>query len=139
MPGARWLRTERDKRGWTGTELARRLGIAQERVSAYERAQDEPPPEVARGLAQEFGLTELEVWRHLGKPHPELDIEAMTGPEIVAYVRRVHPGELEAILGEPEPSPDARSASTRGKASRRSRKQQDVTHPDEPGRSASRG
>lgn len=84
-PGARWIQAQRDERGWSGRELARRLGISQDRISAYERAQDEPPADFARALAELFGLSEIEVWRGLGKPLPR---EATSDEEMVAYATR---------------------------------------------------
>ncbi len=61
-----WLRTQRELRGWSGTDLARRLGITQVRVSAYERGQYEVPSDVAEQLAEVFELALLDVRRHLG-------------------------------------------------------------------------
>lgn len=139
-PGAYWIRTQREQRGWTGRELARRLDIAQDRISAYERAQDEPPAEFARALAAVFGLTELEVWKGLQKPLPRgLNIEAMSGPEIVAYVQRMHPGEIEKLLSEVGRDPEVTPPPPGRKAPRRSERPKDVTHRDEPGQSASHG
>ncbi|HUC24140.1 MAG TPA: helix-turn-helix domain-containing protein [Streptosporangiaceae bacterium] len=61
-----WLKTQRELRGWSGSDLARRLGINQVRVSAYERGQYEVPTEVAENLATVFDLAVLDVRRHLG-------------------------------------------------------------------------
>lgn len=80
-PGARWIQAQRDERGWSGRELARRLGISQDRISAYERAQDEPPADFARALAELFGLSEIEVWRGLGKALPR---EVQTDEAVIA-------------------------------------------------------
>jgi transcriptional regulator with XRE-family HTH domain len=70
LPGATWLRTQREQRQWSQSELASRLGTTQDRVSAYERAQDEPPAQFARDVAREFGLDEYNVWRSLCLPLP---------------------------------------------------------------------
>jgi transcriptional regulator with XRE-family HTH domain len=61
-----WLRTQRELRGWSGSDLARRLNINQTRVSAYERGQYEVPSEVTERLATVFNLPVIEVRRNLG-------------------------------------------------------------------------
>jgi transcriptional regulator with XRE-family HTH domain len=61
-----WLRTQRELRGLTGTELARKLGVNQVRVSAYERGQYEVPHAIAELIAAEFDLPILSVRRELG-------------------------------------------------------------------------
>jgi transcriptional regulator with XRE-family HTH domain len=104
-PGARWLRAERERRGWTGGELAQRLGVHQTRVSAYERMQDEPPADFARALARVFGMTELEVWRGLQKPLPrEVEEDAGHRDEVLARIEKEFPGMIDAIMsGAPLP------------------------------------
>lgn len=106
-PGALWIRAQREERGWSGRELARRMDIPQDRISAYERAQDEPPTEFARGLAKVFELSELEVWEALRKPLPrDVDISGWSKEEVIAYVERRFPGELERLRREREaPTP----------------------------------
>lgn len=100
QPGGDWLRAERERRGLTGKELGALTGVQQERISAYERAQDEPPTEFARALAKVFGISETEVWRGLGKPLPrELDPAEMTGPEVIAFVNQYWPGDIDVALG----------------------------------------
>jgi transcriptional regulator with XRE-family HTH domain len=61
-----WLRAARENRGWSGSDLARRLGVNQVRVSAYERGQYEVPNAVADDIANAFDLPVIEVRRHLG-------------------------------------------------------------------------
>lgn len=61
-----WLRTQRETRGWSGSDLARRLEVNQVRVSAYERGQYEVPNSVAENIAAAFDLPLLEVRRQLG-------------------------------------------------------------------------
>lgn len=61
-----WLRTQRDLRGWSGADLARRLGINQVRISAYERGQYEVPSDIADQLADLFALSVIDVRRNLG-------------------------------------------------------------------------
>jgi transcriptional regulator with XRE-family HTH domain len=124
MPGAQWIVKERERRGWSGRELARRLSINQDRISAYERAQDEPPPEVARGLARVFELDEVQVWRCLGKPLPA---EFRTDEEAIAYVERTYPGLIDRVLGH-NPGPKQRHSGSKGP---------DVTRPGDPPKSES--
>lgn len=61
-----WLRTQRDMRGWNGSDLARRLGVNQVRVSAYERGQYEVPDFIAASLADILDVPLIETRRHLG-------------------------------------------------------------------------
>ena len=99
-----WLRRQREDRGWTGTELARRLGLNQVRISAFERGQYEVDPGIARDIARVLGLTELETWKGLDLPLPaELDADKrsldrpMTKKEKVDYVNRLFPGLIDEI------------------------------------------
>jgi DNA-binding XRE family transcriptional regulator len=67
----RWLRQERDGRGWTQADLAERLaGVSQHAVSAFERGAYEVEAGIARDIAKVFGLSEYEVWRGLEIPLP---------------------------------------------------------------------
>lgn len=61
-----WLRTERENRGLSGSDLARKLDVNQVRISAYERGQYEVPNAVASGVAEAFDMPILEVRRRLG-------------------------------------------------------------------------
>jgi transcriptional regulator with XRE-family HTH domain len=61
-----WLRTQRETRGWSGSDLARQLEVNQVRVSAYERGQYEVPNPIAENIAAAFDLPLLEVRRQLG-------------------------------------------------------------------------
>ena len=90
-----WLRSERERRGWTGAEFARRLDVQQVRVSAYERGQYEVPVETARKIAKVFEVTEWEVWRGLQLPLPrELDDE-----EAIARALELAPEVIEKVTG----------------------------------------
>ena len=90
-----WLRSERERRGWTGAEFARRLDVQQVRVSAYERGQYEVPVETARKIAKVFEVTEWEVWRGLQLPLPrELDDE-----EAIARALELAPEVMEKVTG----------------------------------------
>lgn len=61
-----WLRTQRETRGWSGSDLARQLDVNQVRVSAYERGQYEVSSLVAESIAAVFDLPLLEVRSRLG-------------------------------------------------------------------------
>jgi transcriptional regulator with XRE-family HTH domain len=60
------LRAQREQRGWTGSDFARQLSLAQVRVSAYERGQYEVPSNVAELVAAALELPLIEVRRNLG-------------------------------------------------------------------------
>jgi transcriptional regulator with XRE-family HTH domain len=88
-PGARWLCAQRERRGWSGRELARRAGVGQDRISAYENAQDRPSEAFARKLAEVLGLPETEVWRGLQLPLPaDYPTPQRTNEELLAEVLR---------------------------------------------------
>ena len=95
-PGAAWLTAERERRGLSGRELARRLGINADRIFAYERAQDEPGKDFVELLAAEYRLTQVEVWRGLGKPLPA---EFETDKEAIAWAVDNYRDVLEDVLG----------------------------------------
>lgn len=61
-----WLRTQREIRGWSGSDLARKLGLNQVRISAYERGQYEVPDSIAEGIAKILDMPVIEVRRNLG-------------------------------------------------------------------------
>jgi transcriptional regulator with XRE-family HTH domain len=129
-PGARWLRDQRLRRSWTGAELGTRLGVSQERVSAYERAQDEPPISVVRKLATAFGLTELEVFIGLGIPLPkEVMPSGMTDQETVAFVKKHWPEAWAEIIGADPPR--------RPRTTRRNTQVNPASRTGEPGGAAS--
>ena len=110
--GGAWLRQRRLDREWTGVELARRLGLPQAKLSAYENGRYEVDVSVARTIATVLGLTELQVWRGLELPLPrELDPKQMSDAEVVAYVESRWPGRIAEILGgvPPEKPPVARN------------------------------
>jgi transcriptional regulator with XRE-family HTH domain len=104
QPGAQWLLQQRKARGWSGRELGEKLGIAQERVSAYERAQDEPRPAAraafASRLAEVFEMDEVDVWRGLCWPLPA---PFRTDEEAVADLEHRRPGFIEHVLASLEP------------------------------------
>lgn len=73
-----WLRSQRELRGWSGSDLARMLDVNQVRISAYERGQYEVPSGIAQALARVFELPVLEVRRELGLWVPdENDLEEL--------------------------------------------------------------
>jgi transcriptional regulator with XRE-family HTH domain len=125
-----WLRSERERRGWTGAEFARRLDIQQVRISAYERGQYEVPVETARKIAEVFEVTEWEVWRGLQLPLPrELDDDEAIQralalrPDVMAQVPEI----VEKVTGEkpkgappvPRDAPKRRPGDTRSGDRRR--------------------
>jgi transcriptional regulator with XRE-family HTH domain len=61
-----WLRNQREIRSWSGSDLARRLGLNQVRVSAYERGQYEVPDAIAEEIASILDLPVIEVRLNLG-------------------------------------------------------------------------
>lgn len=137
--GGDWLRGQRVQRSWTGVEFARRLGVDQAKLSAYENGRYEVDVSVARDIARVLEVPELEVWRGLQLPLPrELTVDGMSADEVISYVRRTFPGELERLTGETGASPEGAGQQAR-KPTRRGGRAKEITRPDEPGRSASHG
>ncbi|WP_322755988.1 helix-turn-helix transcriptional regulator [Frankia sp. Cas3] len=83
-----WLRSERETRGWTGSDLARRLNVSQVRVSAYERGQYEVPNTVAESIAAAFELPLIETRRRLGLWVP-------TDSDVLEIQRFVDPAQID--------------------------------------------
>lgn len=61
-----WLRNQRELRGWSGTDLARKLDVNQVRISSYERGQYEVPSDLAEAVAEAYDLPVIAVRRNLG-------------------------------------------------------------------------
>jgi len=82
-------------RDWSGSDLARKLGVNQVRISAYERGQYEVPDSIAEGLAAAFELPVIEIRRNLGLWVPN-DIER------AEFERYTDPTQLpdSLLLGE---------------------------------------
>lgn len=63
----RWLRDERRRRGFdTVGALARAIQVDPSRISQYERGNARVPDDRAAQIAVVFGMSEIEVRRHLG-------------------------------------------------------------------------
>lgn len=75
-----WLRAQRETLRWTGSEFARRLGLNQTRVSAYERGQYEVSDEAAERIAEVLGIPLIETRRQLGLWAPDGFIPADREP-----------------------------------------------------------
>lgn len=93
-PGAAWLTAQRESRGLSGRELARRLGINADRIFAYERAQDEPKKDFVVMLAAEYGMSQVEVWRGLAKDLPD---EFETDEALDAYYEQKYPDVFAGV------------------------------------------
>src|SRR5215217_7706444 len=63
MIGA-WVKAERERRGWSQSELARRAGLTPQAIGQLERSRRRHPySETVAGLAQAFGITTEELYR----------------------------------------------------------------------------
>lgn len=93
-PGAAWLTAQRESRGLSGRELARRLGINPDRIFAYERAQDEPGKDFVAMLAKEYGMTQVDVWRGLQKALPD---EFLTDEALDDYYEAKYPDVFAGV------------------------------------------
>jgi len=121
-PGAAWLTAERERRGLSGRELARRLGINADRIFAYERAQDEPGKDFVELLAAEYRLTQVEVWRGLGKPLPA---EFETDEALDDYYEAKYPDVFKGVerrTGQKVTSPGDKQPQTRDRRKRVTRR-----------------
>jgi transcriptional regulator with XRE-family HTH domain len=60
----KWVKAERDRRGWSQSETARRAGITSQAVNQLERGKVRSPnAETAAGFARAFGMTESEMYQ----------------------------------------------------------------------------
>jgi transcriptional regulator with XRE-family HTH domain len=54
---AKRIRSLREERKWTQTELAQKLEIHQKQISAYERGANKPPADILFRIAEVFDVT----------------------------------------------------------------------------------
>lgn len=90
-----WLRTQREARGWSGSDLGRRLEVNQTRVSSWERGQYEVSDEAAVAIAATLGMPLIETRKQLGLWVP-------AAGDLAGYARYVDPGQIsdDALIGE---------------------------------------
>lgn len=90
-----WLKNQREARGWSGSDLARRLGLNQTRVSAYERGQYEVSNEAAEQIAATLEIPLIETRRQLGLWTPNTR-------DLSGYARYVDPTQIsdDVLIGE---------------------------------------
>jgi transcriptional regulator with XRE-family HTH domain len=90
-----WLKTQREARSWSGSDLARRSGVPQTRVSSYERGAYEVSDDAAELLATALEIPLLETRRQLGLWVP-------APADLNGYARYVDPTQIsdDALLGE---------------------------------------
>jgi transcriptional regulator with XRE-family HTH domain len=68
---AAWLRREvRTKRGWSGAEFGRRIGVSRQHVARLLKGTQQPSTELCERIAREFGITTEEVLRGVGHLQP---------------------------------------------------------------------
>ena len=51
------IRREREKRGWSQAELARRIGVSQPMVNIYEHGKNKPKMQTLEKMAAAFGVS----------------------------------------------------------------------------------
>ncbi len=90
-----WLKTQREARGWSGSDLARRLGLNQSRVSAYERGQYEVSNEAAEQISTTLEVPLIETRRRLGLWTPSTQ-------DLTGYATYVDPTQIsdDVLIGE---------------------------------------
>ncbi|WP_083390901.1 helix-turn-helix domain-containing protein [Parafrankia soli] len=90
-----WLKTQREARGWSGSDLARRLDVPQSRVSAYERGQYEVSNEAAEQISTTLDVPIIEARRQLGLWVP-------SERDLSGYARYVDPSQIDddALINE---------------------------------------
>jgi transcriptional regulator with XRE-family HTH domain len=90
-----WLKSQREARGWSGSDLARRVGLNQSRVSAYERGQYEVSNEAAEQIATTLEIPLIETRRQLGLWTPSKH-------DLNGYARYVDPKQIsdDVLLDE---------------------------------------
>lgn len=84
---ASWLRRQLARRDWSGADLARRLNVANGRVSEWTTGKRVPSPKSCLRLADAFGVdpdTVLAIAGHRAVPAPLEDPKE----ELIALIRR---------------------------------------------------
>lgn len=77
VSGGDWLRLQRERRGWTQSELADRLdGVSNHSISGYERGTFDIDYGIVRDIARVLKLSELETWLGLCLPLPKEVLKA---------------------------------------------------------------
>jgi transcriptional regulator with XRE-family HTH domain len=93
MIGA-WVKAERERRGWSQSELARRAGLTPQAIGQLERSRRRHPyPETVEGLAQAFGVTAEALYRaaygDLAPETSDLVVEASPMGVLDNWVKRI--------------------------------------------------
>lgn len=65
-----WLQAEREKRGWSQSELARRSGLHRQIINKTESGISEPALETYLALSEAFGISPIIMLRQAGKMPP---------------------------------------------------------------------
>lgn len=61
-----WLTTEVSRRGWSYSELARRVGVVHSTISFVINGKAQPGVDLCQGLARAFGIPTEDVYRRAG-------------------------------------------------------------------------
>jgi transcriptional regulator with XRE-family HTH domain len=92
-----WLTGELNKRGWTGSELARRAGVGTSTISYIISQQRNPGWDFCASVAQAFGLSADEVFRKAGLL-PPLPPEVTEEKEVIRLLRSITAPERRRIV-----------------------------------------
>lgn len=94
----KWVKTERERRGWSQTELAQRASIVQSYLSRLEGSdRTKPSPDVLQRLANAFGVTVNEMLQLEEISEKTNDLASVVG-EITDILRDLTPNERFAVL-----------------------------------------
>lgn len=95
-----WLNEERNKRGWTQNELARRAGMTSSGVSQVITRRTFPGPEFCRGVARALGVPPERVFRKAGLLPPRIigGDNSEERKKLLDYFDAVGKHERQAIL-----------------------------------------
>ncbi len=96
-----WLKAERERRGWSQAELARRAGLSRQAVGQLERnTQRQPYPDTVEALAHALDMSQEALYRAVYGDHPlPPQPPALFVPgELVSLWPRLGAADREAIL-----------------------------------------
>lgn len=95
-----WVTEQRERRGWSQNELARRMGISSGRLSMILTEQRGFKDDFCRDLARALGLPEIVVFVQAGLMSETANTEELTLRELYAILSDLPVEEQRAILAE---------------------------------------
>lgn len=95
-----WLQRELDVRGWSQSELARRIRLSSGSMSLLMNGQRNPGPDVSRRIARALGIPETVVFEAAGLINQPRSSTEITLRELYELLKDLPVADQRAILAE---------------------------------------